>query len=90
MGWAKPLRKCQETFEPGQKVLICSTDIEPQVNMKFSLQDTAFEVQFSRDPAKKAGLLKKALKPKMVPNRVVYERGILYGNLSLITNGFNH
>lgn len=29
MGWAKLLKKCQETFEPDQKVLKHSTATEP-------------------------------------------------------------
>lgn len=42
--------------------------------MKLSLEDTAFEVQFSSDPAKTQRLLKKAFKSKMVPSRGIYER----------------
>lgn len=60
-----------------------------RTNMKLSLEDTAFEVKFSSDPAKTQRLLKKAFKSKMVPSRGVYKREILHENLSFTTNGFN-
>lgn len=82
MGWAKLLRKCQETSEPGQKVLKHSTDIEPTSQHEAFTGRYCLLVQFSRDPAKTQRLLKKAVKPKMVPNRDLYEKGILHENLS--------
>ena len=89
MGWDKFLRKCQETFEPGQKAMKRSTDIEPTSQHEAFTGRYSLCVQFSRDPAKTQRLLKKALKTKMIPNRGFYDRGILNGNLSFTTNGFN-
>lgn len=89
MGWAKLLRKCQETFEPGQKVLKRSTDIEPTSQHEAFTGRYSLCVQFSRDPAKTQRLLKKALKTKMIPNRDLYDRRILNGKLSFTNDGFN-
>lgn len=90
MGWAKLLRKCQETFEPGQKVLKRSTDTKPTSQHEAFTGRYSLCMQFSRDPAKTQRSLKKALKTKMIPNRGLHGREILNGNLSFTTNGFNN